>query len=126
MMEDVNDGVTPQQAKNMGPLGNAILLLKKAIMHAVKEKVYNSSPTFKAIAVVIDHVDCQREALWKAVDLVNALENNLIGTDSIPRFIEEFKKAAVKARMQQFVPESKLKEYNDEFETKLTRGELLS
>lgn len=103
LFSDLKAGLSGKKKSKIGPVGEAVNILNAVIRHALKNNLYNSSATFKAMHIVLDHVSVLRDTLQSAVDLVNALEGSEEASVVLSR-INAFKMNAVKARLHQYVP----------------------
>lgn len=110
MMQDVIDGISGRKKKELGPVGEAAIVLASAIRLAKEKNLYETSPVFRSSHVILDHVKQCRVALEAAAQVVNALEDPKFDTKNMHLVVAQFKAAAVKARLHQYVPLEKLPE----------------
>lgn len=98
----------------LGPVGQATEVLEGAIKTAKERRMYDGSPIFNSMAVLLDHARKVRAALHIAVAIVNELEEVKEWSPENARrmagLIQSFKDAAVKARLhQKFLDEGERK-----------------
>lgn len=100
----------PGKSKEMGPVGHATEVLQGAIKQAKEKNMYNGSPIFNSIGVLLDHAGRVRDALMVAVAIVDELEEVKEWTPENSKkmvtLIANFKALAVKARLHQKFPDA--------------------
>jgi hypothetical protein len=111
IMNHVGEGLGLKRRAKLGPLGEAVNMLNLLIEKAKHEGKYLESPTVKAIHIVLDHCRLSREALQAAAYLITCVEKGVPAVE-IAGAIEDFKKKAVLARLQQAVPFDKLADFH--------------
>ena len=108
MLEDLASRVGTRHREEMGPLGKAVAHLNVAVYEGQKRQV--KSPTLDAIAVVLDHVHQQREALEVAAAIALTLssrpDEESLAWRALPDQLAFFGKYLTKCRMNQYVPPS--------------------
>jgi hypothetical protein len=112
MMSNLRDGLGIRKIRKLGPLGQAVEVLNKVLKAAIDGGKYDSSPTFKAVHVVVDHCRVSREALEAATAYVSWMESKPELTEQNKKVSDalelEFKTKALRARLHQYVPFDKL------------------
>lgn len=102
-------GKKPKDTKEQGPIGDAVEILMGAMRQAKEKGMFQNSPIFNSIAVMVNHTEKVREALQVAVAIVNLLDADdkewTPGkAKEMAQFVHTFKVLAVRARMHQKFP----------------------
>ncbi len=107
MMKGVYDKTTE------GPVGIAVKYIDDCVQASVAKGLFGTVALWKACAVVIDHVKVQREALLLAGNVITLFERGDVKATAL--MIEEFKRAATKARLHQFVEPTQYPKLEEQF-----------
>lgn len=98
-MKEMMENVANKSSE--GPVGKAIAYLNDCVHAAVGRGLFKTVGLWRCVAIIVDHVRVQREALLCASSMVIAFESGDVKDTAA--WLAEFKKHAVRARLHQFV-----------------------
>lgn len=108
MMGRMTRGLKGKPDLKIGPIGEAILIVKDAVKQSKERGMFSGSPTLKSMEILVDHTEKCRLALLCGVKLVDLLEDqgewSPEKSKEVTKAIAAYKLACVGAKLDQKFP----------------------